>query len=83
MNYNQAREMLIRCKSEIQLLRKQIDELAPKAEAYDSIRQILQLMPQRGGGMGEDVVWIIDKELKTINDGIKADAAAKNQQIKD
>lgn len=66
MNDKEAIEMMQRCKIEIVSLRAEIDRLRPKAEAYDDISQILSLLPRRSQGMGEDVVWTLDKRIREI-----------------
>jgi hypothetical protein len=61
-----AKDTLLRCKDEIQMLRSQIERLAPKAEAYDTLRQVLDLLPTRSGGYGPDVLWQIDSLLAQV-----------------
>jgi hypothetical protein len=62
----EAIEMMNLCKSEIVGLRATIERLAPKADAYDNITSILRLLPQPNRGMGEDVVWILDKRIREL-----------------
>jgi hypothetical protein len=62
----EAIEMMYRCKHEIASLRAEIDRLAPKAHAYDSIASILRLMPQPSRGMGEDVLWVLEKRIREL-----------------
>ncbi len=66
MDDKEAVEMMQRCKNEIMSLRVEIGHLRPKAEAYDDISQILSLLPRRSQGMGEDVVWTLDKRIREI-----------------
>ncbi len=66
MNDREAIEMMQRCKSEIVSLRNEIDRLRPKADAYDSIAHILSLLPRQSQGMGENLVWILDKRIREI-----------------
>lgn len=67
MSNKEAIEMMSRCKEEIHTLRSQIAHLQPKADAYDNIAIILGLFPRRGIGMGEDVIWFLDKRIKELN----------------
>jgi len=49
--------LLDRAAGELEGLRRANGELAPKADAYDTVRQILRLLPQPAQGYGEDLVW--------------------------
>lgn len=62
----EAIDMMNRCKEEIRSLRSVIDRLKPKAEAYDNLATLLRLLPQPSVGMGEDVVWILDKRIREL-----------------
>ncbi|MDN3278804.1 hypothetical protein QWJ07_31395 [Frankia sp. RB7] len=62
----EAIEMMQRCKSEIISLRAQIDRLKPKADAYDNLAIVLSLLPRQSVGMGEDVVWTLDKRIREL-----------------
>ena len=62
----EAIQMMARCKDEILSLRARIDRLQPKADAYDNLATILGLLPQRSVGMGEDLVWILDKRIREL-----------------
>lgn len=66
MTSEEAREMMIRCRDEITHLRKRLSEVEPKADAYDSIRAILGMMPQRSVGMAEDLVWRLQKRIDEL-----------------
>ena len=59
----EAIEMMNRCKHEILRLRAHIAQLEPKADAYDNIVTILRLLPQSSRGMGEDLVWLLEKRI--------------------
>ena len=63
MTNKEAVEMMNRCKHEIVGLRAEIDRLKPKAHAYDNIASILRLLPQPSIGMGEDMVWLLEKRI--------------------
>jgi hypothetical protein len=62
----EAIDMMLRCKNEIVGLRATIDRLKPKADAYDNIAIVLRLLPQQSVGMGEDVVWTLDKRIREL-----------------
>lgn len=66
MNNLEAIEMMQRCKHELMALRREVDRLRPKAEAYESVAQILALLPQQSVGMSEDLIWILDKRIREI-----------------
>lgn len=73
MHNIEAVEMMRRCSQEIKSLRKEIERLAPKATAYDSIAIILDLLPKRSIGIGEDICWTLDERINRINEELKAD----------
>jgi len=62
----EAIEMMNRCKHEIVALKATIERLAPKADAYDNIASILRLLPRPDRGMGEDLVWALDKRIREL-----------------
>lgn len=64
----EAIEMMSRCKAEIQSLRAQIERLRPKAEAYDNLAIVLSLLPRQSMGMGEDLVWVLDKRMRELKE---------------
>jgi hypothetical protein len=66
MNNAEAIQMMNRCKQEILSLRAVIARLEPKADAYDNLVRVLRLLPQPSVGMGEDVVWILDKRIREL-----------------
>lgn len=66
INNQEAIQMMGRCKEEIRSLRAQIDRLKPKADAYDSVAAVLRLLPQPSQGMGEDLVWTLDKRIREL-----------------
>ena len=59
-------EMMNRCKQEIIGMRATIDRLKPKADAYDNLVVVLGLLPRPSIGMGEDLVWGIDKRIREL-----------------
>lgn len=66
MEIKEALEMMNRCKQEIMSLRAQIDRLTPKADAYDKLAIVLGLLPRQSVGMGEDLVWVLDKRMREL-----------------
>lgn len=66
MPYQEALEMMQRCKGEIVSLRAEIERLRPKAEAYEAITTILGLLPRRSQGMSEDMVWRLEKRIREL-----------------
>jgi hypothetical protein len=62
----EAIEMMNRCKQEIIGMRATIDRLKPKADAYDNLVVVLGLLPRQSVGMGEDLVWILDKRIREL-----------------
>jgi flagellar biosynthesis regulator FlbT len=64
----EAVEMMNRCKDEIMTLRAVIDRLKPKAEAYDNLVIVLSLLPRQSQGMGEDLVWTLNKRIKELDE---------------
>jgi len=62
----EAIEMMNRCKQEIIGMRATIDRLKPKADAYDNLVMVLRLLPQPSIGMGEDLVWTLDKRIREL-----------------
>jgi hypothetical protein len=62
----EAIEMMNRCKQEIIGMRATIDRLKPKADAYDNLVIVLGLLPRPSIGMGEDLIWIIDKRIREL-----------------
>lgn len=69
----EAVEMMARCKDEIRTLRARIDHLQPKADAYDNLAIVLGLLPKRSMGMGEDLIWILDKRIGELKAPADAD----------
>lgn len=68
INNSEAIEMMARCKQEIQSLRAQIERLKPKADAYDNLAIVLGLLPRQSMGMGEDLVWVLDKRMRELKE---------------
>lgn len=76
INNREAIEMMNRCKSEIVGLRATIERLKPKADAYDNLAAVLRLLPQPSMGMGEDLVWTLDKRIRELTPPKESETAA-------
>ena len=63
MHKNEAVEMTERAASEIEDLRRQVDRLLPKADAYDRLCQVLDLLPKPPRGYSEDVARMPRKRI--------------------
>lgn len=74
MSNKEAIDMMLRCKNEIISLKATIDRLKPKADAYDNLAALIRMFPQPSIGMGEDVVWVLDKRIRELTPP-KAEAA--------
>lgn len=61
-----AAKALTRSVIEIKDLRCQLSLLRPKAEAYDMLYKVLNLMPSAPQVFGDDVVWFIEKEIERL-----------------
>lgn len=68
MNNRDIKQCIQRCIEEISILRKENERLKPLANAYNSIQQVLDLLPQRSQGYGEDIVWLLRKQLEELNE---------------
>ena len=66
MKDSEAIEMMIRTREEILSLRRVIAELTPKADAYDQMRKVLNLLPRPSCGMGEDYAWRLEKRIEEL-----------------
>ena len=55
--------LLHKCRDELRELRQANREMQPRAQAFEVIAQILDMMPRRTGGMAEDVVWHLDRAI--------------------
>jgi hypothetical protein len=75
MSNKEAIEMMQRCKEEITSLRRRIDHLQPKADAYDNLALVLHLLPQPSVGMGEDLAWTLERRIQELKP--KPDTAAE------
>lgn len=79
MTDEEAIQMMIRCKAEINQLRNEVEYLRPKAEAYNHLCTVLRLIPQPSMPMGEDFVWTLDKRIKELEEKMISD----NKKLKE
>jgi DNA repair ATPase RecN len=68
INKRDIQQMIQRVIEEISMLRKENERLKPLANAYISIQQILDLLPQRSQGYSEDIVWLLKKQSEELNE---------------
>lgn len=68
MNDHEAIQMMKRCRDEIRQQRATIEHLMPKAQAWDQLCKVLNLLPQPSQGYGEDLVWRLDEEIKAVSE---------------
>ncbi len=80
MNDNEALEMMKRCRDEIRLQRTVIDQLTPKAQAWDQLCKVLNLLPQAPQGYGEDLAWRLDKRIDELKAGMANEAGVANAE---
>ncbi len=66
MNKRKIIQTMQRCVDEIKMLRRANNELAPKAEAFDALQQVLDLLPRRERCVVEDMVWNLEQDIKTL-----------------
>ena len=62
----EAVEMMQRCAHEIRALKAEIANLAPRAHAYDALCCVLDLLPKKSIGYGEDMVWALEKRIREL-----------------
>lgn len=65
METREAIEMMQRCRDEIQSMQERIKYLAPRAEAYEVLRNVVMMQNRGGEGMpmGQDVVYLLDSAI--------------------
>jgi hypothetical protein len=80
MHDSEAIEMMRRASAEIKDLRAANNALAPKAEAYDSLVTVLDLLPKRSRSMSEDVAWKLDKRIEELKAAMAAENALKETE---
>jgi len=83
MSNQEAVEMMRRAAGEIRHQRGIIETLSPKAEAYDTIRKILNLIPGQGGYTTEDLAYTLDRRAKELEEIVNADKHASDCTAQD
>lgn len=68
MHDKEAIEMMSRCLYDIEDLRRQRDFLSPRAEAYDVIRTVVNILPKQSQVYGEDITWTLKKKIKELQE---------------
>lgn len=66
MQDTETLQLLRVCREEIVALRRQVDELMPRAEAFESIRQVLGMIPRASGGFSPDILWLLNKRIEEV-----------------
>jgi hypothetical protein len=59
-------EMAERAANDIDSLRAQIRDIAPRAEAFNALQQVLDLMPKRSVGSAEDLAWMLRRRAEAL-----------------
>lgn len=63
-------EMMARCKYEIEELRRQVEQYKPKADAYQLLSSIVNvIIPQAPVGAKVDLLWLLNKRIKELSEG--------------
>lgn len=75
MTDDEAIQMMRFCKEEILDLRKQVEFLTPRAEAYEQLKAVIGMFPKPSTSMKEDVVWRLDKRIAELQTKEKVDSA--------
>lgn len=60
-------EVMKRCSGEIKSLRAEIARLQPKADAYDKLSIVLNLLPRQSQAYGEDLAWRLDQRIAELS----------------
>lgn len=66
MQDQEALDMMKRCRDEIRQQRAIIDQLTPKAQAWEQLCKVLNLLPQPSQGYGEDLAWRLEKRIDEL-----------------
>jgi hypothetical protein len=70
MNDKEAIDMMQRCVEEFRSLRAQIEHLAPLADAYTVLRDVVRMAAPRSGAStsGVDLIWILEKRIRELEE---------------
>ena len=68
MNDKEAIDMMQRCLEEVRSLRAQVEHLAPMADAYIALRDVIRMAGPRNGAstMGQDIIWTLQKRIAEL-----------------
>lgn len=66
MSNREAVDMMQRCKHEIARLRRDVEYLTPKAEAYDALCAVIGILPKKSRGESIDLIWSLDKRITEL-----------------
>lgn len=67
MEDREAIDMMQRCLHEIEMQRKHIEFLTPRADAYEIVSIVARgLCPRQGGAMSEDITWRLRKKIEEL-----------------
>ena len=66
MDNREGLEMMRRCKAEIDQLRRSVNFLRPKAEAWDNLTIILGLLPKPNQSAQVDLIWTLEKRISEL-----------------
>ena len=74
MNDKEAIDMMQRCLEEVRSLRAQIEHLAPLADAYVALRDVIRMAGPRNGAssMGQDIIWTLQKRIAELEEANKS-----------
>lgn len=60
-------QMMRRARDDIKQLRAQIAQLQPKADAYDKLSVVLDLLPRVNRDISsQDIAWMLDKRIREL-----------------
>ena len=73
MNDKEAIDMMQRCLEEVRSLRAQVEHLAPLADAYVALRDVIRMAGPRNGAssMGQDIIWTLQKRIAELEEANK------------
>lgn len=81
MTDNDIIDMANRCIEEITALRAQVAALAPKADAYDTLRSVVRLAtPPDPRCMSEDIVWRLKRQIDSLKESKAVDPSPKKDE---
>lgn len=72
-------EMAERAAAEISDLRNSLTRIAPRAEAFDALQQVLGMMPRPSRGEGEDMAWRLKNRAAELRAELSASATSTTE----